>query len=434
VILEPGDTLHNGQYRVAGLLDRGAYGYLYQAEDTLTGAPVAIKELVPALVGDKVRLERCLTDARAARQLVHDHIVPILEIFHEGGDSETRNVYVVTEFMPLSLEAWLQAEGALPPVEALRIAAGVSLGLDCAHEQGLVHGGLKPANILLTADPHPGSGALAKVADFGVAWLSEDPLTRSWDSPEGFVAGSQPYVAPEQVGGAGDDPRVDVYGLGAVLYRMLTGRTYLAFNPQETPSALAGNVYLIQNEAPEPPSTHAPDVPSWLDTLVLKALAKQPADRYAGAGEFRAALLAGLERFSAEMAPVEPQPAEEAEPVESELEAPTRSPEHERKKRRRGLVLALAGVLALVLLAAAIAALALSGSFQGAPTPISRQPRTAAAVTPQAPRVTSTVERPSATGPATRRTPQARASASTVSEPTSGVSLTPTAASGPTRR
>jgi len=440
VILKPGDTLHESQYRIVGLLDRGAFGYVYQAEDTRTGTLVTIKELVPALVGDEDRLACCKADARVVMQIEHDHLVPILEIFQKGGDGETRNLYLVTEFMPLSLEAWLQTEGALPPAEALRIAAGAALGLDCAHDQGLVHGNLRPANILLGAGPEAASDAVTKVADLGTACLRDDPLSGSWHSPEEFVAGSQPYVAPEQVDGVVDDARTDVYGLGAVLYRLLTGRTYLAFNQQATPDALAGNVWLIRNEVPEPPSVHAPDVPSWLDELVLKALAKQPEDRYTGAGAFHAALVAGVERLSEEMAPVEPLPAEAgAAESEPEPEAPPlldaeRPPEDERKRSRRRSILALAGVLALFLLAAAIAALALSGSFEGAPTPISRQPRTAAAATLQAPRATSTVERASATGLAARRTLQARATASAVSSPAAGVSgtstATPTSAAG----
>jgi serine/threonine protein kinase len=105
------------------------------------------------------------------------------------------------------------------------------------------------------------------------------------------VAGTLPYMSPEQTDGVRDDPRVDVYALGAVLYRMLTGRTYLEFDQRETPRAQVTNVERICSEQPAPPSTHGGHIPAWLDEVVLKALAKQPADRYASADELRDAML-----------------------------------------------------------------------------------------------------------------------------------------------
>ena len=93
-------------------------------------------------------------------------------------------------------------------------------------------------------------------------------------TPAGFVAGTLPYMSPEQAEGVRDDPRVDVYALGAVLYRMLTGQTYLDFDPRETPRSQAVNVQRIFEEQPLPPSAHAQEIPAWLDGVVLKALAK----------------------------------------------------------------------------------------------------------------------------------------------------------------
>ena len=124
-------------------------------------------------------------------------------------------------------------------------------------------------------------------------------LTRTWMTPAGFVAGTLPYMSPEQADGVRDDPRVDVYAVGAVLYRMLTGQPYLDFDQRETPGAQADNVYRIRNEQPPPPSAHNRRVPAWLDGVVLKALAKQPEQRYAGAEELRAALLRQAPRAAA---------------------------------------------------------------------------------------------------------------------------------------
>jgi serine/threonine-protein kinase len=149
---------------------------------------------------------------------------------------------------------------------------------------GVVHCDLKPANILFTADGH------AKIADFGIAHVPREMFSRSWATASGFVAGTLPYMSPEQADGVRDDPRADLYALGAVLYRMLTGRTYLDFDQRDTPGAQARNVGRIQTEQPQPPSVHNRRVPAWLDAVVLRALAKRSAGRHANAGELLAAL------------------------------------------------------------------------------------------------------------------------------------------------
>jgi serine/threonine protein kinase len=174
-----------------------------------------------------------------------------------------------------SLETRLQEQDSLPAEEAVRVALQVCEGLAYAHQRGVVHCDLKPANILFTGD------GTAKVSDFGIAHVSGETLTRSWMTPAGFVAGTLPYMSPEQTEGMRDNSRLDVYALGAALYRMLTGRPYLDFDQRETPAATASNVMRIQNEQPKPPSTQHRRVDAWLDAVVLKALAKRPEDQYA---------------------------------------------------------------------------------------------------------------------------------------------------------
>jgi eukaryotic-like serine/threonine-protein kinase len=300
--LQPGDTLLNGQYRILNLLGRGGFGFVYQAEDTHLGEEVAIKELIPGLIGDEAILKRFLAEAKATLRLTHERIVRTYHVFSGGS-----NYYIAMEYMPGgSLEARLREGGLLDVDEAVRVAVQVCEGLNYAHQQGVVHCDLKPANILF--DKKGG----AKVADFGIAHVSEQILTRSWQTPAGFVAGTLPYMSPEQVEGVRDDPRVDVYALGAVLYRMLAGRTYLEFDQRETPGSQADNVNRIRNAAPQPPSAHNRSVPTWLDRVVLKALAKQPESRYGTAQALQAAL---LQQEAKEPLPAHPHPQQAGQPA-----------------------------------------------------------------------------------------------------------------------
>jgi hypothetical protein len=278
--LRPGDTLLNGQYEILRHVGRGGFGFVYLAQDRLLGEQVALKELIPALVGDESVLKRFLAEARATIRLTHERIVRTYNVFSEAG-----NYYIAMEYMAGgSLDDRLRG-GAIPPAEAVRVAADVAEGLHYAHERGVVHCDLKPANILFTAEGR------AKVADFGIAHVSDQLLDRTWQTSLGFVAGTLPYMSPEQAEGVRDDPRVDVYALGAVLYRMLAGRSYLDFDQRTTPAAQVENVMRILREQAPPPSTHNRAIPSWLDAVVLRALAKSLDERYATAADLRRSLL-----------------------------------------------------------------------------------------------------------------------------------------------
>jgi serine/threonine-protein kinase len=145
--LKPGDTLFNGQYSIVRLLGRGGFGYVYEAQDTLLAEKVAVKELIPALVGDEMLLRRFLAEAKATMRLRHKRIVGTHNLFSEGD-----NYYIVMEYTAGgSLEQWLRENGPMPVAGAVQMAAEVCEGLACAHEEGVVHCDLKPANILYDA-------------------------------------------------------------------------------------------------------------------------------------------------------------------------------------------------------------------------------------------------------------------------------------------
>lgn len=279
--LNRGDTLLNGQYQILRQLGRGGFGVVHLAKNTLLDEEVAVKELILTLASDQELVKRFLAEAKATMRLTNEHIVRTHNVFSEGG-----NYYIVMEYMVGgSVEERLEQQLHLSTSPAVRIATEVCEGLDYAHRQGIVHCDLKPANILF------GAKGSAKVCDFGIAHVSEQMLSRTWETRPGSIVGTLPYMSPEQIEGIRDDPRLDIYALGAVLYHMLTGRTYLDFDPQATPGSLADDVMRIRSEQPVPPSTHNSAITSSLDRVVLKALAKSPLQRYSSADDLRAALL-----------------------------------------------------------------------------------------------------------------------------------------------
>jgi serine/threonine protein kinase len=416
--LNPDDTLLTDQYRILRQLGRGGFGFVYQARDTLIHRDVAIKELIPALVGDEATLKRFLVEARATQELAHEHIVRTYNVFQESG-----NYYIVMECMAGgSLEDRLREQGALPMDEAVRIAAEVCGGLEHAHRRGIVHCDLKPANVLFTAGE--ARSGIAKVADFGIAHVSGEMLTRSWMTPAGFVAGTLPYMSPEQADGVREDPRVDVYALGAVLYRMLTGRTYLDFDQRETPGAQADNVLRIRNAQPDPPSTHNRRIPAWLDKVVLKALSKRPEERYDSA----AMLQSALERRDA-ASPIPPPAQVEPAPAR---QRPAQRP---RTLHRPAWFWPAVGVAGVLLVAIAVALALLFGGGTGqtdTPTPEPTQ------IAVEEPTATSTVmptrTPPPPTGtPAPTYTPHPTDTVHPTASPTASATASPTATPSVTR-
>ena len=251
---------------------------VYRARDELLGREVAVKVLSARLSGDQTFVERFRREAQLAANLNHPNVV---SLFDFGADNST--YYIVMEYIDgKPLADIIRDEGPLMPERAAEIASDVARALERAHASSLVHRDIKPSNIML--DSH----GQIKVTDFGIARAltadNEQTVTQT-----GMVIGTAAYLSPEQAQGAPVDQRSDIYSLGCVMYEMLTGRPPFT---GDTPLSVA---YMHVKENPSPPSSINPDVPKALDAIVMKALAKNPDNRYQTAAELRE----DLERFLA---------------------------------------------------------------------------------------------------------------------------------------
>src|SRR5437016_12716541 len=260
-------------YRVVELLGRGGMSVVYRAEHVRLGRPAALK-LLAATLGQGDHRERFLRESKLAASLDHPGIVPVFDAGEEDG-----LLYIAMAYVEGSdLKTLLVREGALPLRRALWILGQIASALDAAHARGLVHRDVKPANILV------GPGDRAYLSDFGaVKELASAGTTRT-----GAFVGTIEYCAPEQIEGGDVDARTDVYALGCVLYETLTGEP-----PFHRPSEVAVlNAHL--HSPPPRPSKAAPGLPSALDGVIAKALAKAPVDRYATPGELVSAARAAV--------------------------------------------------------------------------------------------------------------------------------------------
>jgi serine/threonine protein kinase len=275
------------RYRVERELGAGGMATVYLAHDLRHERDVAIKVLHPDL-GAALGGDRFLTEIRTTARLQHPHILPLLD----SGDAGEGMLYYVMPFVRgETLRGRLSRERLLPVEDALRIAREVADALQHAHAQGIVHRDIKPENILLQ-DGH------ALVADFGIALAVQTAGTARM-TQTGLSLGTPQYMAPEQaMGERSIDARADVYALGAVTYEMLTG------DPPFTGSSVQAIVAKVLTERPTPIRATRDTVPLGVERAVLRAMAKLPADRFAGASEFAAALAAGLVGDSAAHRPV----------------------------------------------------------------------------------------------------------------------------------
>ena len=278
------DRVLVGRYRATRLIARGGMAEVWEGYDDVLARPVAVKILHPHLAVDEAFVARFRLEAQAAARLGHPGIVAT---YDTGTDGDL--AFIVMELVRgHTLRHAVDEAGTLPPSVAVPIAAEVADALDHAHREGLIHRDVKPANILL-AEQEGGTTApllRVKVADFGIAKLQPSAnATAAGLTQPGAVVGTARYLSPEQVKGLPPDARSDVYGLGVVLYEMLCGKPPFV---AETELATA----LLHVRQP-PPALQCDGtvIPPPLEAVVMRALAKDPDDRYPSAAAFRAALL-----------------------------------------------------------------------------------------------------------------------------------------------
>src|SRR3954470_15300006 len=260
-------------------LGRGGMGVVYRARDERLGRWVALKLIAPEIASDETFRARFERECRLAASVDHPNVIPI----YEAGEAEGRLFLAMRLVEGTNLRTLINSEFRLAPARALHLVTQVAAGLDAAHERGLVHRDVKPQNILVV---DPGAAEHVYLTDFGLAQIAEETsdLTGS-----GRWVGTADYVAPEQLSGAAVDRRADVYGLGCVLFEALTGHV-----PFDATSH--GEKLIAHLSAPPPhPSDEVAGVPSTLDDVIARALAKQPDERFATARELAAAARAAIE-------------------------------------------------------------------------------------------------------------------------------------------
>jgi serine/threonine protein kinase len=355
-------------YRIERRLGRGGMGILYLALEPGLERRVALKLIAPEAAADEVFARRFAEESKIAASIEHPNVVPIYGAGEEGGVPYIAMRYVAGA----DLAQRLTREGRLDPAVAIELIAQVGNGLDAIHAAGLVHRDVKPANVLLSG----GDGAdHAYITDFGVA---RNVSTESGLTMTGRFVGTLDYVAPEQISGGAVDARADVYALGCLLFKLLTGEVPF---PKDGDAA---RLYAHLNDPPPAPSLYVPEVSMALDDVVIRAMSKPPEDRYPSAGDLGRAAQAAMrgeqlvvpertvatgaaatqttETIAVDKAASGP-PAQPTAPTRRLADEPTRADDSSSAgpgKARRRLLLA-GSVLAVAAIAAAVLALTNGG-------------------------------------------------------------------------
>jgi urea transport system substrate-binding protein len=258
----PGSLGRLGHYEVLEVLGRGGFGIVFRAFDEVLQRVVAVKVLSAPMDAASPARKRFLREARSSAPIRHENVVQLYAI------EELPLPYIVMEYIPgQTLQQRLNRTGPLDVPEVLRIGAQVARGLAAAHAIGMIHGDIKPGNILL----EKGVEQRAKLTDFGLARPADDPSI--------LLAGTPMYMSPEQIRGDAIDHRADLFSLGSVLYVMVSGR--LPFCATDTPAVLQR----VNEDTPQPVREIIPETPQWLRDIIAKLHAKNPDDRFQTAAE-----------------------------------------------------------------------------------------------------------------------------------------------------
>jgi serine/threonine protein kinase len=354
ISLAAGDVIAG--YRLDELAGRGGMGVVFRATHIALERRVAVKLIAPQLAADEMFRQRFQRESRVAASIDHPHVIPIFDAGDENGQ-----LYVAMRYVEgTDLGALLAREGELEPAQAVDIVAQVAEALDAAHERGLVHRDVKPANVLLE---RRASGYHSYLTDFGLVktvGAASGALTRT-----GQWLGTPDYAAPEQINGADVDARTDVYALGCMLYHTITGKP-----PFKGDTDVAKMFAHLSQPAPSLLDAK-PDAPDVLDGVIGRALAKDPAERQGSASELATAARHAIDGLPPSTAAEPARPSTVAPLAETELSptAPARPPrqpvepaERPPGGRRRLWPIAAA---AIALVAVAIVAVLATGGGDG---------------------------------------------------------------------
>jgi serine/threonine protein kinase len=277
-----------GNYKIVDKIGEGGMGAVYKGIDMMLEREVAIKVLRPELARQPDIVERFRIEAVTLAKLNHPNIATLFNFFRQGDD-----YFMVMEFVRgETLDSRMRRSGTMAHEVAIPLFCQALDGIDHAHRMGIIHRDIKPANIMLTE-----AGSI-KVMDFGIARV----LGSARMTKQGNIIGTIEYMSPEQVLGQETDSRSDIYSLGILLYEMLTGRV---------PFTGDSEYKLMQCQievTPPPPRSLSPGISPQIENAVMKALAKNPADRFGTAADFRAALLGETGRLEPVVARLDPGP------------------------------------------------------------------------------------------------------------------------------
>lgn len=371
-----------GAYRLLKKIGEGGMGVVWLAEHTMLGRRAAVKVLHPSFSMQQEIVTRFFNEARAATSISDPGIVQIFDF----GNHTDGSAYIVMELLEGEpLDHRLQQSGVMPVGEALRILRQVASTLGAAHARGIIHRDLKPENIFLVRDPEVQGGTRAKILDFGIAKLTGN--NASAKTATSAVMGTPAYMSPEQCRGAGlVDARSDVYSLGCMLMTLITGR------PPFEAEGIGELIVMHMREQPPTPSSRVSTIPPAVDQLVLRCLAKDPAQRYASGTELANALGVLVTQPSLDMTPAAHSAAiAAAQPTTLSSMAgsvPTTTTTTGGKKS--GIWLALAGVVVVGGIGAFVALKKPSGAAEPQPEPVAATDPVGHSATP----VTATAPEP----------------------------------------